>query len=47
MMFNLVLNSLSEGKIINQKKQLKMISLITLLEMKIKSMKAVNLIFIE
>ena len=46
-MLNLVLSSLSVVTIIDQKKQPNMISQIILLEMKIKNMKVVNLIFIE
>jgi len=45
-MLNLVLNNLSVVKIIDQKKQ-SITILIILLEMKIKNMKAANLIFIE
>jgi hypothetical protein len=46
-MLNLVLSNLSVAKIIDQRKQPIMISQIILLEMKIKNMKAANLIFIE
>ena len=46
-MLNLVLSNLSVATIIDQKKQPIMISQIILLEMKIKNMKIVNLIFIE
>ncbi len=45
-MLNLVLNNLSVVKTIDQKKQ-SITILIILLEMKIKNMKAANLIFIE
>jgi hypothetical protein len=45
-MLNLELNNLSVVKIIDQKKQ-SITILIILLEMKIKNMKAANLIFIE